>query len=78
MDPNLPQLTTQERFRVYEQLAKTLADLHSLSPSQLNLDGFGNPINYCRRQVDIGLYLLLLSLLLLLLLLSWLPFCQSR
>jgi acyl-CoA dehydrogenase len=51
MDPNLPDLAPLERSRVYARLATTLADLHSLNPSALGLDGFGNPLHYCRRQV---------------------------
>jgi aminoglycoside phosphotransferase (APT) family kinase protein len=51
MDPNLPDLSSHDRSRVYSRLAKTLADLHSLDPAQLGLEGFGNPMHYCRRQV---------------------------
>lgn len=50
-DPNLLELSTPQRAKVYSNLAKTLADLHSLNPTQLGLSGFGNPTNYCRRQV---------------------------
>lgn len=51
MNPNLPDLSSHDRSRVYSRLAKTLADLHSLNPAQLGLEGFGNPTHYCRRQV---------------------------
>lgn len=50
-DPNLPELPSHERTRVYSCLATTLANLHALDPEQLGLQGFGNPMHYCRRQV---------------------------
>lgn len=52
-DPNLPELPSHERTRVYSCLAKTLANLHALNPEQLGLQGFGNPMHYCRRQVGL-------------------------
>jgi aminoglycoside phosphotransferase (APT) family kinase protein len=51
MDPNCPALAPEQRARVYERLAATLATLHSLDPAGLGLGDFGNPSNYCRRQV---------------------------
>eukprot|EP00879_Flechtneria_rotunda_P006563 GHRR01006896.1.p1 GENE.GHRR01006896.1~~GHRR01006896.1.p1 ORF type:complete len:258 (+),score=58.68 GHRR01006896.1:2484-3257(+) len=50
-DPNMPKATAAERQQVYMRLADTLADLHSLDPEKLGLQHFGNPNNYCRRQV---------------------------
>lgn len=52
-DPNLPEVPPADRARVYQRLANTLADLHSLNPDKLGLSGFGNPTNYCRRQVRV-------------------------
>jgi aminoglycoside phosphotransferase (APT) family kinase protein len=39
-------------FRNTLQLAHVLAALHSLSPSELGLGGFGAPAHYCRRQLQ--------------------------
>jgi hypothetical protein len=38
----------RDRGRIYRGLAATLAQLHSLDPAELGLQGFGNPQHYCR------------------------------
>jgi acyl-CoA dehydrogenase len=51
LDPNLPQEGPRDRSRVFGALVDTLADLHSLDPAALGLGDFGQPQDYCRRQV---------------------------
>eukprot|EP00775_Hariotina_reticulata_P010196 gene10196-10357_t len=51
-DPNLLEAGPRDRTRIYTRLADTLADLHNLSPAELGLQDFGNPGNYCKRQVS--------------------------
>ncbi|GLC44541.1 hypothetical protein PLESTM_001611300 [Pleodorina starrii] len=51
LDPNLPELQPQQRTEVYRHMAQVLASLHSKDPAALGLRDFGNPNNYCARQL---------------------------
>jgi aminoglycoside phosphotransferase (APT) family kinase protein len=44
-------LTTEERQALARSLVQTLADLHSVDPHQVGLDGFGHPDGFLDRQV---------------------------
>ena len=47
----LPELTREQRRTVYLDMARILADLHSVDPSTVGLEDFGRPGNYFARQV---------------------------
>lgn len=51
LDPNLPSATPQQRTAVYTHMADTLAALHAVNPTAIGLQSYGNPNNYCQRQV---------------------------
>ncbi len=50
-DPNLPDLSPTSRQHVYQQMALTLARLHSAKPDEIGLASFGSATSYCARQV---------------------------
>jgi aminoglycoside phosphotransferase (APT) family kinase protein len=50
-DGSLPDFDPQTRRHMYEQLADTLAELHTIDPERAGLGGFGRPGNYFERQV---------------------------
>ena len=50
-DGSLPDFDPQTRGHMYEQLADTLAELHTIDPERAGLGGFGRPGNYFERQV---------------------------
>lgn len=52
-DPALSELDKpEERGKVYAEMNKALAALHSVNPSEINLEDFGKPGNYFERQVS--------------------------
>jgi len=50
-DPALPGLTPHQRSEIYAAMASTLAKLHNVVPSSVNLDKYGPSSQYNRRQV---------------------------
>ena len=50
-DPRLPGFSRDERGALFAAMGRTLAELHSLDPAALALEGFGRPGNYLARQV---------------------------
>jgi aminoglycoside phosphotransferase (APT) family kinase protein len=51
-DPSLPELEKAERGAIYNSMADTLADLHSVDVTSVGLNAFGKPGNYFARQID--------------------------
>lgn len=51
-DPQLPSLSREERWPIFEAKITTLAKLHSYDPEKIGLGDFGKPGNYFGRQVD--------------------------
>jgi aminoglycoside phosphotransferase (APT) family kinase protein len=50
-DPALPDLTPDERSRIYDHMGEVLARLHTLDGQALGLGDFGRPGNYYARQI---------------------------
>jgi acyl-CoA dehydrogenase len=50
-DPALPGLSPQQRSSIYAAMASTLAQLHNVVPSSVNLQNYGPSSQYNRRQV---------------------------
>src|SRR5256885_6403677 len=50
-DQSLPGMSKAERFAIWEELNRVIAQLHSLDYRALGLDTFGKPGNYIERQV---------------------------
>lgn len=50
-DPALPDLSPAQRGRVFDEMSRVIATLHSLDVSALGLDDFGKPGNYMARQI---------------------------
>jgi aminoglycoside phosphotransferase (APT) family kinase protein len=50
-DPDLPQLTPSQRAKVYDELNRVIAALHSIKPSSIGLEDFGKSGNYAERQI---------------------------
>lgn len=50
-DGTLPQVPEQDRREVYASAVRTLADLHSIDPSEVGLSDFGRLGNYFARQL---------------------------
>lgn len=48
----LPDLPQNERATVYHDMARILAALHQIRPSEVGLDTFGRPGNYFSRQIS--------------------------
>jgi aminoglycoside phosphotransferase (APT) family kinase protein len=48
---DLPDLGKQERSAVYDQVNRTIADLHNFDVGALGLEDFGRPGNYFSRQI---------------------------
>jgi aminoglycoside phosphotransferase (APT) family kinase protein len=48
---DLPDVTGHERAAIYDQVNKTIADLHNLDWKALGLEDFGRPGNYFSRQI---------------------------
>ncbi|WP_447752284.1 phosphotransferase family protein [Sphingopyxis fribergensis] len=51
-DPRLPDLAAGERRAIYDAMAVTLAQLHSVDPIAAGLADFGRPGSYFARQLD--------------------------
>jgi len=51
-DLDLPGCDTGERAEIYDNVNRTLADLHNLDYTQLGLGDFGKPGNYFARQIS--------------------------
>jgi aminoglycoside phosphotransferase (APT) family kinase protein len=52
-DPALPDLEKPERTQLYDSMNRTVAALHSLDPSTLDLQSFGRPEGFMVRQVKL-------------------------
>ena len=50
-DPSLPQLTTSDRGKLYNEIIRVLAELHSVDHVAVGLDDYGRPGSYFDRQV---------------------------
>ncbi|MFN2645423.1 MAG: phosphotransferase family protein [Burkholderiales bacterium] len=50
-DQSLPGMTKAERFAIWDELNRVIADLHSFDYRALGLEAFGKPGNYIARQV---------------------------
>ena len=50
-DPGLPGLSPAERNRFYDSFARSLAQLHSVTPDTIGLSDFGRPDGFINRQV---------------------------
>ncbi|XP_057622328.1 acyl-CoA dehydrogenase family member 11 [Chionomys nivalis] len=51
-DFSIPGVSQAERTAIYVSMVETLAWLHSLNVKSLQLDGYGNGVGYCRRQIS--------------------------
>jgi len=51
-NPALPELSKDQRIKVYDQVNQVLANLHSVNPESAGLSTFGKPGNYFTRQTD--------------------------
>ena len=51
-DPALPELSPDGRRALYLDIARTMARLHSLDPASLDLEDFGRPAGYVRRNFE--------------------------
>ncbi len=51
-DGSLPNISVSDRGRLYEELVRILAALHSIDPSAVGLSDFGRPGNYYTRQIS--------------------------
>lgn len=50
-DPALPELSRDERTKVYDEMASVLAAIHSVDLKATGLEGFGRPEGYFARQL---------------------------
>src|SRR5438270_6927004 len=50
-DQSLPGMTKAERFAIWDELNRVIAQLHTLDYRVLGLESFGKPGNYIERQV---------------------------
>lgn len=51
-DPALPDVSTDERGAICDEMNRVLAALHDVDPNAVGLGDYGRPGNYLRRQVD--------------------------
>ncbi|MCF3933078.1 phosphotransferase family protein [Acuticoccus sp. M5D2P5] len=51
-DPRLPDCTPAERARIYDDMNRTLAAIHTVDIDRVGLSDFGRAGNYFRRQID--------------------------
>ncbi len=51
-DPALPELQPADRTKVYDEMNRVLAAIHSVNLTQIDLDDFGKPGNYFARQLS--------------------------
>lgn len=52
VDPQLPELTPEERSGIYDSMNDALAKLHNVDYKSVGLEDFGRPGNYFERQVN--------------------------
>jgi aminoglycoside phosphotransferase (APT) family kinase protein len=50
-NPDLPQLTPPQRAKVYDELNRVIAALHSIDPAAVGLADYGKAGNYAERQI---------------------------
>ena len=50
-DQSLPGMTKNERFAIWDELNRVIAQLHSIDYKAVGLEGFGKPGNYIERQI---------------------------
>jgi aminoglycoside phosphotransferase (APT) family kinase protein len=50
-DHALPGLSRETRARIYDELNRVAAEIHTLDPVTIGLADFGKPGNYCARQI---------------------------
>jgi len=50
-DPMLPELAVPARTRIYAEMGRILAALHSVDPAAVGLGDFGRPSQYYERQI---------------------------
>ena len=50
-DPDLPQMTREQRAKIYDELNRVIAALHALDPAAVGLADFGKAGNYAERQI---------------------------
>ena len=53
LDPTLPNMSSDERAILYDQMNQGLAALHSIKPKTVGLENYGRPGNYFARQLSI-------------------------
>lgn len=51
-DPSLPDVPEEARTKIYDDMNRVLAALHSIDPETIGLGDFGRPGNYFQRQTD--------------------------
>lgn len=51
-DPTLPGLTNQQRRKIYSEMNRVLAALHSVDIAAVGLTDYGRPSDYFKRQVE--------------------------
>lgn len=56
-NPALPEIPAEERVRVYSDMIRTLARLHSVDPDSVGLSDFGRPRGYIARQAALWISL---------------------
>lgn len=49
--PDLPGMTAQQRAKIYDELNRVIAALHSINPADVGLEDFGKTGNYAERQI---------------------------
>lgn len=50
-EPDLPQLTREQRAKVYDELNRVIAALHAVDPAAVGLEDFGKAGSYAERQI---------------------------
>ena len=50
-EPDLPHMTPPQRAKVYDELNRVIAALHSIDPNAVGLADFGNAGHYAQRQI---------------------------
>lgn len=50
-DPDLPRMTPRQRAKIYDELNRVVAALHSIDPTAVGLGDFGRAGNYAERQI---------------------------
>jgi len=50
-DQSIPDATTQKRARIYDEMNRVIAALHSVDVKAVGLENYGKPGNYFERQI---------------------------